>query len=219
MDCHEKGLSSRFELIRFSVGNRIVKPEDNQPNWNIFDMPTVNPISMAKFHSVDEINDDIDRTMRNNYNEYLVHAQRNFIDFAHTESIAIKLLWKLRQTTASLSTYEDAMDWHLRANGSLQPHESVGKSLEHISAQKMHRKLRTRYNIARDKYHVTTRITLPNSKAVADVLWNDAKAAFTSLLSDPRIVDSDYLFYDNNPFAPPPAHLGAMKDVWLWIGP
>ena len=62
MDCHEKGLSSRFELIRFSVGNRIVKPEDNQPNWNIFDMPTVNPISMAKFHSVDEINDDIDWT-------------------------------------------------------------------------------------------------------------------------------------------------------------
>ena len=50
MDCHEKGLSSRFELIRFSVGNLIVKPEDNQPNWNIFDMPTVNPMSMARFH-------------------------------------------------------------------------------------------------------------------------------------------------------------------------
>ena len=48
---------------------------------------------------------------------------------------------------------------------------------------------------------------------VNDVLWNDAKAACTSLLSDPRIVDSDYLFRDNNPFALPPAHLGAIKDV------
>ena len=114
--------------------------------------------------SVDEINDDIDRTMRNNYNEYLVYAQRNFIDFAHTESIAIKLLWKLRQTTASLSTYEDVMDWHLRANGSLQPHESAGESLEHMSAQKMHRKLQTRCNIARDKCHLDTRIALPSDR-------------------------------------------------------
>ena len=79
------------------------------------------------------------------------------------------------------------MDWHLRANGSLQPHENVGESLKHMSAQKMHRKLRTRYNVARDKHHLATRITLPNSKAVADVLWNDAKAAFTSLLSDQEL--------------------------------
>ena len=43
--------------------------------------------------------------------------------------------------------------------------------------------------------------------------WNDAKAAFTSLLSDPRIVDSDYLFFGNNPFAPPPSNTSAIKDL------
>ena len=59
----------------------------------------------------------------------------------------------------------------------------------------MHKKLRKRYNVAPEKHNISTKITLPNSKAVADVLWNDAKAAFTSLLSDPRIVDSDYLFF------------------------
>ena len=60
-------------------------------------------------------------------------------------------------------------------------------------------------------HNISTKITLPNSKAVADVLWNDAKAAFTSLLSDPRIVDSDYLFFGNNPFAPP---VWGMTHVW-----
>ena len=55
------------------------------------------------------------------------------------------------------------------------------------------KKLRARYNVTPEKHNISTKITLPNSKAVADVLWNDAKAAFTSLLSDPRIVDSDHL--------------------------
>ena len=45
IDCHEKGSFSRFELVRFSVGRLTVKPEDNQPHWNMFDMPTVNPMS------------------------------------------------------------------------------------------------------------------------------------------------------------------------------
>ena len=88
----------------------------------------------------------------------------------------------------------------------------MGNHPEYISAQKICKKLRARYNVTPEKHNISTKITLPNSKAVADVLWNDAKAAFTSLLSDPRIVDSDYLFFGNNPFAPPPSNTSATKD-------
>ena len=34
-----------------------------------------------------------------------------------------------------------------------------------------------------------------------------------SLLTDPRIQEEDYLFYDNDPFAPPPDHLDYVKDL------
>ena len=105
------------------------------------------------------------------------------------------------------------MEWHSQANNKLKPHESVGNHPEHASAQKICKKLRKRYNVTPKKHNISTKITLPNSKAVADVLWNDAKAAFTSLLSDPRIVDSDYLFFGNNPFAPPPSNISAISDL------
>ena len=54
-------------------------------------------------------------------------------------------LWTLRQTTASLATYADVMEWHLQANNLLKSHESVGNNPEYVSAQKMYKKLRVRY--------------------------------------------------------------------------
>ena len=39
---------------------------------------------------------------------------------------------------------------------------------------------------------------------MAKIVWNDAKAVIISLLTDPRIRDEDYLFWNNDPFSVPP---------------
>ena len=66
--------------------------------------------------SNEELAAQSDISVRKKYIQYLAYAQSNFIAFSRKEVNAIKLLWKLRQTTASLATYADVMEWHLQAN-------------------------------------------------------------------------------------------------------
>ena len=70
--------------------------------------------------SNEELAAQSDISVRKKYIQYLAYAQSNFIAFSRKEVNAIKLLWKLRQTTASLATYADVMEWHLQANNKLR---------------------------------------------------------------------------------------------------
>jgi len=56
-------------------------------------------------------------------------------------------------------------------------------------------------------------LALPSSAATVKIILHDAMASFESLLTDPRIKDEDYLFFDNDPFAPPPSHIPIISDV------
>jgi hypothetical protein len=132
--------------------------------------------------------------------------------FTQDEVNAIKLLCTLRKTRAPLSAYESVMHWHFVSNGSLHPWQTVHQSLAYIPREKLFTKLRKRYNCT-EGYHNITKITLPHSKAKATIVWNDAKAAMTSLLTDPRIVDEDYLFFGNDPLASPPSQLNYVEDL------
>jgi hypothetical protein len=64
-----------------------------------------------------------------------------------------------------------------------------------------------------EKWHQVTKITLPSSKAKVQIVWNDAREAMVSLLSDPRITDEDYLFFENNPLSTPPDNLNYVADL------
>ena len=44
-------------------------------------------------------------------------------------------------------------------------------------------------------------------------MWNDAKALMVSLLTDPKIKDEDYMFFGDDPLAPPPDNLRYVKDL------
>ena len=61
--------------------------------------------------------------------------------------------------------------------------------------------------------HKVRKITLPHSKATPDIVCCDAKTAIISLLTDSRMVDDDYLFFDDNPFQPPPDTIDYVKDL------
>ena len=63
--------------------------------------------------------------------------------------------------------------------------------------------LKERYNYDETKWNMVKEITLLHSRARAKIVCNDAQAVLESLLTDPRIRDEDYCFFNNDPFAPP----------------
>lgn len=151
-------------------------------------------------------------TILGNFEAYCNHARKNFMPFTELEKAAIKLLLVLRHTKASLDTYEEVMEWHLVSCKKLREHESLRRSFDFLSKEKLFNKLRIRYNMDKN-YRNVTNITLPSSKARVNIVWNDAQMVVQSLLTDPRITDEDYLFFNNDPFEPPPDDLDYVEDI------
>lgn len=154
-----------------------------------------------------------DETIWDDFEDYTEHCYSRHRRFKENERICIELLITLRKTRAPLSAYESIMEWHLRSCGKLKKHASYRKHPDFIDRKKVFNFLGTRYNIRENKYNIVKQITLPSSKAKAKIMTNDARACMQSLLTDPRIGDDDYLFFDNDPFAPPPDNLDYIADL------
>ena len=58
--------------------------------------------------------------------------------FTRTEVTAIKCLSVLRKTSASLGTYKDIMEWHLKETGALQENATVGETSAYVSQKRMY---------------------------------------------------------------------------------
>ena len=152
--------------------------------------------------------------IRGDFVQYCEQYPQKFLPFfTKPEETAIKLLSILRKTKASLETYEAVMMWHYCASGVLDEHQGFSDNSDYISRQKMFKALKMRYNFDETKYNIIKEITLPSSRAKAKMVINDAAAVFQSLLTDPRIQDEDYLFFDNDPFSPPPANINTISDI------
>ena len=147
-----------------------------------------------------------------NFKNYCTEALE-FRPFTRKERTAIELLQELRKTKASLSTYKAVMGWHLKASGAIHHAKDVGKSAAYLAPEKIYKFLRARYNMEHG-YNIVKEIILSSSKAKAKVVYSEAHMVLQSLLSDPRIRDEDYLFFDpEDPFSPPPAHLNYISDI------
>ena len=155
----------------------------------------------------------INTNIRANFSTYCANAHRTFLPFSKHQSTAIDLLNRLRQKNAALNTYESMMEWHLRANGVLNNRQKLSTYSQYISRESLYSFLRIRYNIPEESYSNVKKITLPHSKAKVNIVWNDAQAIIQSLLTDPRIKDEDYLFFNNDPFAAPPDNLNYVQDL------
>ncbi|MCA1806935.1 MAG: hypothetical protein LC687_03600, partial [Actinobacteria bacterium] len=63
------------------------------------------------------------------------------------------------------------------------------------------------------KYATPKHIVLPHTKTKVTVWWKNARDNVQSLLTDPRWKDEDFLYFDNDPFAPPPDDLDYISDI------
>lgn len=157
-------------------------------------------------------NIDNNRKLMLQFREYCAKAA-DFLPFSKQEAIAIKCMDMLRRTKASLSTYNDVMEWHFKATGDLRDHEQLGETPEFLSRPRLLNLLKSRYNISPSLYGVVKQIELPTSKSSVNIVTNDAGAMIRSLLTDPRVSDEDYLFFDNDPFLAPPEELTYLGDL------
>jgi len=152
-----------------------------------------------------------DTSMLDNFRSYLKEAL-DFAPFSGKQEAAVKLLLHLRRTKASLDTYEILMRWHLETVGRLHPRESLFKSPHFISRDKLYKELKIRYN-RHLGYGNVTEIILPASKAKVKMVWNDSKLVIQSLLTDPRVKTEHYLWFNDDPLAPPPDNLDYISDL------
>ena len=95
------------------------------------------------------------------------------------------------------------MRWHFVANGMLLPGALLRFHEQYMGPKKIYKMLFARYNLT-GRVNIPIHITLSSSRAQTIVIKNSVEWCIESLLTDPRITDEDYLFFDNNPLSLPP---------------
>jgi len=146
-------------------------------------------------------------------NDWIAYEKRalNYPPFDKKQLQAIKLLDILRNSKASLGTYDDVMQWHFKANSDVHSHEKA-TSMHFLGRKALFDELKKRYN--RDTgYGIINEIVLPSKKNRVRMLTNDTGRVIQALLTRPENKGKDYLFYNENPFARPPKDLDYIADL------
>ena len=151
-------------------------------------------------------------TIRDQFQSYIDDVEGNQVALSNDEKRSIRLLAAMRKKKVALNGYKEVMEWHLKEAGLVRDHESAAASKHFIGREAMLGRLKERYNFE-NKLPYQKRVKLPTSGSVVKITCHDAGAVFQSLLTDPRLKDCDYLFFDDNPRAPPPEKITKLKDL------
>ena len=154
-----------------------------------------------------------DQFLRDCYNYFVAKNDHQVRSFTSSERTALRLMIQLRKKNASLNTYKSMMDWHLRETGKIGSHQQASDSTEYIGREALINRLQKRYSFTPNLGYLSKKICLPYSKTSVEVVHYDAKDIMIRMLTDPRIKDTDYLFFGNNPYEPPPDNLNYVQDL------
>ena len=138
--------------------------------------------------------------------------QNNRSYLSEEEAAAIGLIDLLFKKKTPMNAHRDLMIWHLKSKGDLVEGMKLGECEEYMSRQVMMKRLKARYNMG-NKYPHQKKVRLPISGEVVRLTLHDPQFCIQSLLTDPRILDSDYDFFDDDPLAPPPTSQTTVGDV------
>ncbi len=136
----------------------------------------------------------------------------NFLDLTVPEETSIKLMDILRRKKAPLNAFPELLTWHLKEIGHLREHETLNDTDKYFHRKTLMASLVPRYNMSA-MVPVLKRVTLPSSKAVVSIPCRLAADIIVHLLTDPRVEDEDYLFFQDDPFAPPPENITYIADL------
>ena len=146
--------------------------------------------------------DDDHLNVKDQFTEYMKHGQQKYRALDPNLVAAIELLDIMNQKGIAIKLYRVLMDWHFR-------HLNVQKK---VTVPKLLKKLRKRYNMEDTLPH-QVQVVLPSSGAKVKIPCHNWLAMTRDLLTDPRITDDDYLFFEGNPIQGPPEDFSVVGDL------
>lgn len=137
-----------------------------------------------------------------------------FAPFTSSEEKGVRLLDVLRQKKAPLNAYSSVMEWHLRETGAITDQQTLrdaGKS-NFIGRNTLVERLAKRYNLCA-KGPTEKVVRLPYSKEVVRIPVFDAEDCLVQLVTNPKLEDKDFDFFDDDPLAGPPNDLDYVGNI------
>ena len=120
------------------------------------------------------------------------------------EVSGVRLMDALRRNRAPLKAYKDISEWKLKETGVILDHQVANDAGTHyVSRETLIKRLTKRYGLEH-MFPKEMRVTLPSCKETVRIPYHEAEHCIERLLTDPRITDDHYKFFDNNPKASPP---------------
>lgn len=114
-----------------------------------------------------------------------------------------RLFGILQAKKAPMNAYEQLHEWHLKEKGVIEGQQTAADAgSEYISRPQLLKEFTNRYGMG-DMMPKERTVRLPSSREVVKIPVHDAKDCMELLLTDPRIKDEDYCFFDDDPLAPP----------------
>ena len=147
--------------------------------------------------------DNIDTSMWDQFNGYCEKSYKDRLPFLPEIKAAVELMALLTEKRVPLNVYDEVFQWHL----------SNLKASKFINRNALVKTLRKRYNMEKTQPTKLTKLRLPYSGSRINLVIHDAKYQIQSLLTDPRLRDQDYLFFQNNPFQGPPEEFDNVSDI------
>ena len=120
------------------------------------------------------------------------------------EKAAIELMSLMDTKGGSIALYEAILDWHVR--------HLTGNQREKISADKLHKDLVKRYGME-SVLPYEKKVRLDSEEGEVPIVCHDCEAQTIDLLTDPRLMDSDYLFPNDDPEGAPPEEWEVLADI------
>jgi hypothetical protein len=137
------------------------------------------------------------------FQEYARKRKDDGIGLSKEQRACASLMHLLLRKRASLDTYEEVMRWHLEQRGLWKGKDSLGNSPHFVTRENLLKKLQKRFHMDH-QYAKPTKVLLPHARLEVVVWRKKARDIVLSLLTDPRWSDDDWLYFEDDPFAPPP---------------
>lgn len=151
---------------------------------------------------------NVDNTMSDSFKAYCKEIKRNHLPkLTYEEQRGVELMHQIIRNKGPLKSYDDIMLWHYRYSKEIDMDQTLKDCHSHIGRITLMKRLKKRYNMT-TKFPITKSVILPSSTAKIDIVCHDAMGCIQSLLTDPRLTDQDYLFFNEDPTACPPDDVG-----------
>jgi hypothetical protein len=168
-------------------------------------------IQQSDYSSIDgslpaQIDIEINSSLVETFDDYKAWAMQNCGLLQDEEFAGAELMEIIHKKRAPLNTYEVISKW--RKKHSKEP---VHEKEDYTPRDALLTKLLQRYNI-KSCMPFKKRVKTPSGDLI-DLVLHDFGSQVMSLLTDPRLADDDYLFFNEDPLCPPPDDLDFVNDI------